>query len=120
MTKELTCVVCPAGCKITAELDENGKILSLDGYTCQRGKKYAESELTHPVRTLTSTIPVSTPDGIRLLAVRTNQPIPKETLFEAMKIIRKTKITSPVRTGDVIIPDFIEKGTSLIACRNVQ
>ena len=46
MTKELTCVVCPAGCPMTVTLDENGNVVSVTGNTCARGKKYAESEIT--------------------------------------------------------------------------
>ena len=54
--KKLTCVVCPAGCPLEVTLDESGKILSVTGNTCKRGQSYAESELTHPVRTLTTTV----------------------------------------------------------------
>ena len=116
--KELTCVVCPAGCHMTVTLGEDGAIEAIEGYTCMRGKNYAESEITHPVRTLTSTVPVSTAAGKRMLPVRTDRAIPKEKLFEAMEIIRKTRAKAPVSTGDVLIADFIEAGTNLIACRD--
>ena len=119
-TRELTCVVCPAGCRMTVTLDDGGAILGIEGNTCSRGKDYATSEVTHPVRTLTSTIPVVTADGKKMLPVRTDKAIPKEKLFDAMEIIRSAKVTAPIRTGDVLIADFIEPGTSLIACREVQ
>ena len=38
MTKELTCVVCPAGCPMIVELDENNNVLYVTGNTCARGK----------------------------------------------------------------------------------
>ncbi len=117
-TRELTCVVCPAGCHMTVTLDDGGAIRSIEGYTCLRGKNYAESEITHPVRTLTSTVPVTTAAGKRMLPVRTDRAIPKEKLFEAMEIIRKTRAKAPVSAGDVLIADFIEAGTNLIACRD--
>ena len=117
-TRELTCVVCPAGCRMTVTLDDGSAILKIEGNTCSRGKDYATSEVTHPVRTLTSTVTVTAPDGKKMLPVRTDKPIPKEKLFDAMAIIRNTKAASPVRTGDVLIPDFIEPGTNLIACRD--
>ena len=116
-TRELTCVVCPAGCRITVTLDDSGAVQSIEGYTCVRGKNYAMNEVTHPIRTLTSTVPIRTPEGTKMLPVRTDKPIPKEKLFEAMAIIRKTEAQAPVRTGDVLIADFIEPGTNLIACR---
>ena len=117
-TRELTCVVCPAGCRMTVTLDEGGAVLKVEGNTCARGKDYAVSEVTHPVRTLTSTVPVSTASGKKMLPVRTDKPIPKEKLFDAMEIIRAARAASPVHTGDVLIPDFIEPGTNLIACRD--
>ena len=117
-TRELTCVVCPAGCRMTVTLNDDGTIAGIEGNTCSRGKEYATSEITHPVRTLTSTVPLETADGRKMLPVRTDKPIPKEKLFEAMALIRAAKAEAPVRTGDVLIPDFIEAGTNLIACRD--
>lgn len=118
-TKELTCVVCPAGCKITVTLDD-GKVVKVEGNTCVRGKNYAESEITHPVRTLTSTVTVMTKSGKRLLPVRTDKPIPKETLFDAMKIVRSVTLNAPVHVGDVVVADFIEPGTNLLACKDEE
>ena len=120
ITKELTCVVCPAGCKVLVTLDENNQIVDVTGHTCPRGKKYAESEVTNPVRTLTSTVTVQTKDGAKMLPVRTDKPIPRPTLFEAMEIVRKTIVTAPVKTGDVLVENFIEEGTSLIACKDFE
>ena len=116
--REMTCVVCPAGCRLTVTLDDGGKIEKIEGFTCQRGRAYAESEVTHPVRTLTSTVVLETETGRKMLPVRTDKPIPKERMFEAMEIIRKTKCRVPVENGQVLIPDFIETGTNLIACRD--
>ena len=120
MTKELTCVVCPAGCRITVTLDESGNVVDVTGQTCPRGKKYAESEVTNPVRTLTSTVTVQTKDGEKMLPVRTDKPIPRPTLFEAMEIIRKTIAKAPVHTGDILVENFIEEGTNLIACKDFE
>lgn len=118
--KYLTCVVCPAGCKIKVAFDENGKIITVDGNTCVRGKNYAVSEVTHPVRTLTSTVPVMTKSGWRMLPVRTDNPIPRESLFDAMSLVRAVKVTAPVSVGDVIIRDFVEPGVNLIACKDFE
>ncbi len=119
MTKELTCVVCPAGCRMTAEVDENGRVIAVTGNTCPRGKSYAESEITHPVRMLTSTVTVKTASGDVMLPVKTSLPIPKEAMFEAMDLIRSLTVTAPVNTGDVLLADFIEEGTDLVACKTI-
>ena len=119
VTRELTCVVCPAGCKITVTLDD-GKITDITGFTCARGKKYAESEVTAPVRTLTSTVSIMTTVGKKMLPVRTDKAIPKEKLFDGMAIVRKTSVSAPVKAGDIIVKDFIEDGTNLIACKDFE
>ena len=37
MKKEFTCIVCPAGCPLSVELDEDGVVLSVTGNTCRLG-----------------------------------------------------------------------------------
>lgn len=119
-TAELTCVVCPAGCRMTAELDEDGKVVSVRGNTCPRGKTYAESEITNPVRTLTSTVKARKKTGETvMLPVRTSEPIPKGALLEAMDRIREITVDAPVNMGDVLVRDFVAEGTCLIACKTV-
>ena len=55
-----------------------------------------------------------------MLPVRTDKPIPRETLTEAMEIVRKITVQAPIHTGDVIAADFIEAGTNLIACKDFE
>lgn len=37
-----------------------------------------------------------------------------------MKIIKTVTVKAPVKTGDVLVADFIEPGTSLIATKTVD
>ena len=83
MTRNLTCIVCPLGCDLTVELAD-GKVLSVSGNTCPRGKKYAETECIAPMRTVTSTVRCD--DG-SLVSVKTDSPIPKEKMFVAEIIL---------------------------------
>lgn len=110
-TRELTCIVCPRGCQLTAVLNDDGSV-TVKGNTCKRGEEYAKAELTHPVRTLTTT--VRTADG-SVLPVRTAQPIPKELVFEAMKAVNALVLDRPVTFGDVVIADILGTGVDLIA-----
>ncbi|MBQ3792331.1 MAG: DUF1667 domain-containing protein [Clostridia bacterium] len=113
--KEFRCVVCPLGCSLRAEIGDDGQILSVTGNTCPRGKNYAVSELTHPVRTLTST--VFSEDGQKI-PVRTSAPMSKEKMFDAMKIIHSMTVALPVRRGDVLKEDFMDPGVNLIVCKD--
>ena len=83
-TKNMTCVVCPRGCALTVTVD-GGTIVSVTGNTCKRGAAYAEAELLHPERMLTTTVAV---DGrSRMLAVRTRTAIPKDKIFDIMHVL---------------------------------
>lgn len=115
-TKHMTCVVCPRGCALTVTV-EDGKVLSVTGNTCKRGAAYAEAELLHPERMLTSTVTV---DGRgRMLAVRTRCAIPKDKIFDAMRVLYATHVTAPVHIGDVVVADVCGTGVDVIASENL-
>ena len=114
MKKELTCIVCPIGCSLTVELSD-GKVLSVSGNTCPRGKVYGETECTNPTRTITTT--VKCVDGT-IIPVKTKDPIPKEKIFEAMKIINAATPVLPISVGDVIIDDVF--GSKVVAAKNAE
>ena len=115
-TKHMTCVVCPRGCALTVTV-EDGKVLSDTGNTCKRGAAYAEAEILHPERMLTTTVTV---DGRRrMLAVRTRSAIPKDKIFDAMHVLYGAHAAAPVRIGDVIVPDICGTGVDVIASENL-
>lgn len=118
--KELICIVCPNGCRINCKTDDNGTVISVEGYTCKRGYDYAIQEVTFPLRTLTSTVEADFDGKKHMIPVRTSHGIPKDKLFDAIEQIRKIKLTSPVKLGQTIVTDFIDKGTDLIACKTVK
>ena len=114
MKRELTCIVCPIGCNMVAEI-EDGKVVSVIGNTCPRGKVYAETECVAPMRTITTTVRCA--DG-RILPVKTQTTIPKEKIFEAMKIINKACPVLPISIGDVIIEDVF--GSKVVAVSSLD
>jgi CxxC motif-containing protein len=118
MKKELICIVCPIGCHMTAELDKEGHVLSVAGNTCPRGKAYAEAELTHPTRTLTTTVTVANRPGC-MLPVKTAAPISKNKLLDAMDVIRTLKVNAPVESGAIVLADLLGE-TDLIATGSIE
>lgn len=114
MERELTCIVCPRGCTIKVKYTDDN-ILSIDGYTCERGKEYAQKELTNPERTVTST--VLTSDG-SVLPVKTEKAIQKSKIFECMDEINKAVANLPVKAGDVIIKNVANTGVNVIATKS--
>lgn len=115
-TRELTCITCPMGCQLTAVID--GDNITVTGNRCPRGEKYAKAELTHPTRTLTTTVAVSNRAG-KYLAVKSSAPISKSKLFDAMKIINETKVKAPVKAGDVVIAGIFGEA-DIVATSSVE
>lgn len=114
MTKNLICIICPRGCSLTADI--NGDTVNVSGNACPKGEKYAIDEITHPTRTVTSTVRVENRKNC-MVSVKTASPIPKENIFDAMKLIRNAKVNAPVNIGDVILHDVY--GTDIIATKTV-
>ena len=116
MKRNLTCIVCPMGCAMEAEI-ENGKVVSVTGNTCPRGKQYAIDECTNPQRTVTSTVRVS---GGGVVAVKTDLAIPKALVFDAMREINRVSVTLPVHIGDVVISDLLSTGANVVITTNLE
>lgn len=118
MLKHITCTVCPMSCDVVLELGEKEEILSLTGNKCARGKVYATKEHTAPERTLTTIVKAQ--GGIHpLLPVRTNQPIPKEKVWEGVLATSKIVVKAPVTMGDIIVENFLGLGVDLVASRDL-
>ena len=116
MTRELTCIVCPKGCQLKVELDGK-KVVSVEGHTCKRGLVYAETECTAPMRTLTTTAPVS---GGGVVPVKTDRTIPKELMFDCMKGINDARVSPDAKLGDIVIENVLGTGANVVTTRNVK
>lgn len=116
MIRELTCIECPTGCIIRAMV-EGGKVSGIEGHGCRRGRDYAISEIENPVRVLTTTVPAR---GLvlRMVPVRTVQPIPQARIQEAMGLIRRLRIDQPVVAGEVVLADLLGLGVDVVATRD--
>lgn len=94
---------------------EGKNVLSVVGNFCPRGKTYAETECTHPTRTVTTTAKCS--DG-SLVSVKTDRPIPKENMMDCMRMVNGTVVSLPVSVGDVILEDVF--GARIVATQNKE
>lgn len=114
MTRELTCIVCPRGCDLFVTI-EDGKVISVGGNACRRGVTYAENECTHPVRTVTSTMAC---ENGSVVSVKTDAPIPKELVFDCMKVINAAKAPAGTKIGDVLIEKVLGTDANIVATQN--
>jgi CxxC motif-containing protein len=116
-TRNLTCIGCPLGCKLTAEI-ENGVVISVIGNTCKKGDAYARKECVAPARTVTGTVRLSG-GALPVVSVKTADEVPKERIFEVAAAYCHIHPTAPVSIGDVLAHNVAGTGVDVIATRNV-
>lgn len=111
--KEITCIICPIGCKISIEGEK------IKNYRCKRGLIYATQEIENPKRGLTTTIKAI---GLskRRVAVKLDSEIPKEAIFKVLKEIKKIKLTKKVKKGEIILENVLNLGVNLISQETVD
>ena len=112
--KELTCIVCPRGCRL--KVDDN---MEVTGNACPRGKAYAINELTHPTRTITSSIRV-TNRPYTLVSVKTDNPIPKDRIFAVMEEIDKLCIEAPTKIGQIVKANILGLDSNIIITKEIE
>ena len=132
MRKTITCIICPNGCLLSADVSVPGTDASVTGTGCPRvidspvtgagcprGEAYFIQELTDPGRTLTSSVLVT--DGeLPLCSVRLTEPIPIARIPDVMKEIRKMKVEAPLESGTVLIRDVLGLGSDVIATKTIR
>ncbi len=116
--KTIRCIVCPTGCEIEVKEIPDGEIV-FEGYTCKRGLEYAKQEFSEPKRILTTTIRVD--DALHpLIPVRTDKPLIKQKLNEALKIMARTIVNAPIKMGDILIENITNEEVNIIASRDLK
>ena len=112
--KKLICIVCPIGCHLTID-----DLLNVTGNKCPRGIPYAIEELTHPMRTLTTT--VKTMDKVNpRLSVKSHIPLPKHLIFDAMRQLDGILIRNDVKIGDIVIKNILNTGADIVATKTMS
>ena len=114
MSKKFTCICCPRGCAL--EVDDN---LNVTGNFCPRGKEYGVSEVTSPVRNISSIVRVNNIPNL-MLSVKTNKPIPKDKIFDVMNEINKVSVNAPISLGQVIIKNVCGLGVDIVATKDIK
>ena len=118
MKKEMICIVCPLGCSLTVDYTQRA-IQSVEGNQCKLGREYAEKEILNPERTLTTTVRVKH-GHLSLVSVKSNKPLPKERLFDAMNLLAKIEVEAPIRIGDKIVENLFNTGVDAVATKNIE
>ncbi len=118
MLKEYTCIMCPRGCDICAQL-ENEEILFIEGASCQKGTDYVKQELTDPRRNIATSVLVEN-GTLPIVSVKLDSQIPKNKIFETMEVIKRFKVQAPVMIGQVLIENILDLNCNVVATNKVE
>ncbi|MHA1521038.1 MAG: DUF1667 domain-containing protein [Promethearchaeota archaeon] len=116
--REIICVVCPNSCRLTVWKDSEDKV-QITGNQCSRGLTYGENEYLHPVRMVITTMRIEDAP-FAVIPVRSEEPIPKPLIIQAIKLINKSKCRSPVKMGDILIENILDTKINIIASRSME
>lgn len=116
--RELTCIGCPMGCILEVQLDGT-EVVKVTGNTCPRGKDYGIKECTNPTRIVTSSVAVE--NGVETVAsVKTERDIPKEKVYDVIRLLKDVTIKAPVNIGDVVLENIFNTGVNIIATKSID
>lgn len=115
MKKELICIVCPMGCHLEVDIDND---YAVTGNQCKRGIDYGKKELTNPTRTITSTVRIT--GGIyNRLPVKTDKEISKKLIIKVMELLDGIVVESPVKVGTILLEDILDTDVNIVASRSM-
>lgn len=115
-SRKLTCINCPMGCSLEVLID--GKDITVKGNNCGRGYEYGQSEVTNPVRVVTTSVFVNK-GSTAVVSVKTSKPVPKDKVFDIIKELAPINVDAPVKIGDVLVKNILYTGADIVATRNV-
>lgn len=117
-SRELVCIRCPIGCRITVSHNEDST-LSITGNSCNRGAEYAEKELTNPTRIVTSTVRIKN-SRQQVVPVKTAEDIPKGKIMECMEALKAVEMETPIHIGDIVLKNVAGTGVDIVATKDVK
>lgn len=118
MLKEIACIMCPAGCDVEVEVS-GGKIISVRGNTCPKGKEYVKREITDPQRNIATSVLIYGGEQ-PLVSVRLNKPVAKDKIFSVMDEVKAAACTAPIEIGQVLLSDVASTGSDIIATKHIK
>lgn len=113
MKREMVCIRCPKGCRMTVEY-EGTKVIDVKGNSCSKGQAYAIDEISKPVRIVTSTIKVLEGE-LPVVPVKTSKPIRRHLIFDVMEKIYEAEVKAPVKEGQIILKNPAKCGADIVS-----
>ncbi|EYE88749.1 NAD(FAD)-dependent dehydrogenase [Fervidicella metallireducens AeB] len=115
--RELICIGCPLGCSLEVDIEHNN-VVKVSGNQCKRGIDYAMKECTNPTRIITTTLEVIGGKD-EMVAVKTDKDIPKDKIFDCIRVLKNIKVKAPIKIGEIIYKNILNTGANIVATSNV-
>ena len=123
MRKEMVCIACPIGCRLTAEWNDDPKDVQITGSQCRRGEEYGTEEVLAPSRVVTATVAVNTVTATatmeRRAPVKSTKPVPRELIDGLLDELYKVRLSAPVRIGQAVVKNYRDTNIDIIATRTI-
>ena len=119
MNDTIICIVCPVSCPVDVEWTQEAGIISIQNHLCRLANDFIQSEVFDPKRLLTTSMPVDQGDW-PLVSVKSDPPLPKAMMLDAMDEIIGKRVTAPIQIGDVLVENILDTGCNIIATRNIK
>ncbi len=117
-TTRYLCIGCPLGCRLEVDEDAAGDIVEIRGFSCRKGKTFAEREHTDPRRMITTTVGVV--GGLwQRLPVHATDELPKNQMWDAIEELRNISVVAPIAMGDVIVAGILGSEVDVVASRDM-
>ncbi len=112
-TRTMICTMCPNGCELHIRYRDR-TVDEVTGWLCRKGVEYAEAEVEHPMRIVTTTVEV---EGGRspLVSVRSDRPVPKESVPAVVRYLKTLSLRGPIAFHQTIAENVLDTGASIIA-----
>ncbi len=114
---EMVCIVCPNGCRLN--VTKNGEEIAVSGARCKRGENFARTELTCPMRTVTTSVKTAVA-GYPVVSVKTDGEIPKDKIFPLIKLLADFTLQKSVPIGTVILADVLGTKVNVITTTQME
>lgn len=103
------------GCHLEVDIEDD---YAVTGNQCKRGISYAKKELTHPTRTITSTVKIM--GGMyNRIPVKTDKEISKKLIFDVMKLLDNVTLKSPVGVGELVLKNILGTDVNIVTTRSM-
>ena len=119
MSKEMVCISCPVGCRLTVKWDADGSDITIEGNQCSRGEEYGREEALAPKRTVTATVHCSS-RKLRRPPVRTDGPLDISLIPDLLDELYTMTVNPPLSVGDTLIENFRGTGIRVVATRTLE